>query len=118
MKGQFLLVLTTVAVLFVSGCGTDRATEADEDMGKLTQILTELSTENTQLRKDIAAKAEDIGKLSQQVTELRIENAKLRKAAAKTDIHSVGKQFLLILSFLAVLVINNAVWYIIYRRQQ
>jgi septal ring factor EnvC (AmiA/AmiB activator) len=116
MKNQLLVLLAPV-LLFISGCGTERA-DIDGDIGKLTQILTELSSENTQLRKDIAGKAEELGKLSQQVTELRIENAKLRKEAAKTDIHSVGKQFLLILGFLAVLLINNAVWYIIYRRQQ
>ncbi|QTA93338.1 hypothetical protein [Desulfonema magnum] len=119
MRSQLLFpILIFIAVTcLVSGC-TDEPEQKNQGVNTLMQMLMDLRNENVQLRKNMAKKAEKFGSLTEQITLLSTENARLKTNVAKTNIHSVGNKFLLILVFLIVLIINNAVWFIIYRRKQ
>ena len=59
-----------------------------------------------------------LGRCEEQVRNLRIENARLKKENAKTNIRETGGIFTVIVLATSIIVINNPVWFVAYRRKR
>jgi hypothetical protein len=58
-----------------------------------------------------------IGRLQEEVSNLKNENASLRKDCAKHSIQESGDLFSISIISVTVIVINNLIWFIVYRRK-
>lgn len=59
-----------------------------------------------------------LGRCEEQVRNLRIENAQLKKENAKRNIRETGGMFTVIVLATSIIVINNLIWFIAYRRKR
>jgi len=63
-------------------------------------------------------KDQELGKIKEQVNVLRLENSKLKKNLAKEKINCSGNNFTGLGFGVTVIMINNLIWWIIYRRKE
>lgn len=59
-----------------------------------------------------------LGKLESKVEALQAENNRLKKESAISSIDETGRGFVTFVTSGAILVVNNLVWLIVYRRKQ
>ena len=63
-------------------------------------------------------KDQELGKIKAQVQTLRLENSKLKKNLAKEKINCSGNHFTGLGLGITIIMINNLIWWIIYRRKE
>lgn len=59
-----------------------------------------------------------VGKLEEQVKTLRLENTKLRKDCALGTIRETGGLFTICIAAISIIIINNLIWIVVYRRKR
>ena len=59
-----------------------------------------------------------LGRCEEQVRNLQIENAQLRKENAITNIRETGGMFTVIVLATSIIVVNNLIWLVAYRRKR
>jgi len=59
-----------------------------------------------------------LGKMEEQVKTLRLDNVRLKKEAVKTEIIDAGTGFTFISLAGALIITNNLIWWVIYRRRR
>jgi len=126
------LIILVIVLLAVNGCGGNNKKKQAEKLEKLrqenqnlrikTNQLTEecekLDEEINKLRNETLQKSEEFGKINQENTDLRSENSQFRRDLTRKEIVSQGKGFLSIQIFLLILITNNIIWFIIYKKKR
>lgn len=64
------------------------------------------------------SKDSKIGKLEEQIKTLRLENAKLRKNCALDTVRETGGLFTISIAAISIIIINNLIWIVVYRRKK
>jgi len=59
-----------------------------------------------------------LGKMEEQIKTLRLDNARLKKEAVKTEIIDTGTGFTFMSLTGALIITNNLIWWVIYRRRR
>jgi len=59
-----------------------------------------------------------LGKMEEQIKTLRLNNVRLKKEAVKTEIIDTGAGFTFISLAGALIITNNLIWWVIYRRRR